>query len=581
MIRSIPARMYTETHLAPQLIAVKKRRQRWLVAGAFCALAAVALAFEFKPAYRAAKGWRARQLAGQAEALTAQEKWPDAAAKAGAAYKLMPNEPAAIRAVAHLQNAGGNATAAIPFWKELEGAKAMSVADRRSYAEDLFRGGMLAEAERELNRVLGAQAPDAAALRLAARMSAARRNFAQAMDFARRAQRLEPTSKEGQLLLGLLEFDAPGSQEKEAGLQALMQVAQDRGKTGLEAIEYLARRDDLPGDAVRKLIPLLKENPVATEAQKLMALDWEMKLEPTQREALLEKKGGECKAADAEARRSFGVWLNMHREFARTLQVIPLAEALTRKDLLLVHLDALAGLKLWKEIEGILDAKGVPLDEVYAELFLARSAMELGQVSKSELHWRRAHLGAAPSPEQMWFLGSYAEKIGETREAELAYKSLTASAKTARPAYEALLRMAEKKGDTAALRGVLREMRGRWPNDTAVENDYAYLSLLGGLEVPACLKIAERLVAQAPQSLPHRTTLALAYHRMAQPARALAVYDGLAIPWERTSPAQRAVHAAVLGSNGKPDEARAEARALRAESLRPEERELIVPWLGS
>ena len=559
---------------------MKKRRQRWLIAGGFCALAGLVLAFEFKPVYRAVKGWRARHLAAQAEDLTGQEKWTDALAKARAAYQLQPGEPAAIRAVAHLQNAAGNAAAAIPFWKELEGAKAVSPADRRSYAEDLFRVGMLAEAEQELNRVLGGPAPEAAALRLAARMSVARRNYEQGMEFARRALRLDPKSKEGQLLLGLLQFDAPGSREKEAGLEALMQVAEDRGKTGLEAIEYLAHKEELPEAEVEKLVLLLKESPVATEAQKLMALDWEMKLQPAQRAALLERKGAECKVADAEARRSFGVWLNLHREFARTLQVIPLAEALTRKDLLLVHLDALAGLKSWQEIEEILGRKGVPLDEVYVELFLARSAMELGEVSKSELHWRRAHLGAAASPEQMWFVGSYAEKIGEIHEAELAYKSLTASAKTARPAYEALLRLADRKGDTTALRGVLREMRGRWQGDIAVENDYTYLSLLGGLEVAAGVKTAERLVAQAPGSLPHRTTLALAYQRSAQPARALAVYDGLVIPWERTSPAQRAVHAAVLGSNGKPDEARAEARALRVESLRPEERELIAPWLG-
>ncbi len=543
-------------------------------------MAALALAFVSKPIYRAAKGWRARQLAGQAEALTAQEKWPDASAKAGAAYKLMPGEPAAIRAVARLQNATGNAAAAIPFWKELEGAKAVSDADRRRYAEDLFHVGLLPEAEQELNRLLGGAAPDAAALRLAARMSAARRNYEQGMEFARRAQRLDPQNMEGQLLLGLLQFDAPGSQEKEAGLRALMQVAQDRGRSGLEAIEYLGHKDGLPGDELQKLIPLLKENAVATETQKLMALDWEIRLQPAQREALLDRKSAECRAAaDAAGQGSFGVWLNAHREFARALQVIPLAEALKRKDLLLVHLDALAGMKSWKEIGEILDRKGVPLDEVYVELFLARCAMELGQVSKSELHWRRAHLGAAPSPEQMWVVGSYAEKIGETREAELAYKSLTASAKTARPAYEALLRMAEKKGDTVALRGILREMRGRWPNDTAVENDYTYLTLLGGQEVSAGLKSAERLVAQSPQSLPHRTTLALAYHRLAQPARALAVYDGLEIPWERTAPAHRAVHAAVLGANGKTSEARAEARALRPESLRPEERELIAAWL--
>jgi hypothetical protein len=38
------------------------------------------------------------------------------------------------------------------------------------------------------------------------------------------------------------------------------------------------------------------------------------------------------------------------------------------------------------------------------------------------------------------------------------------------------------------------------------------------------------------------------------------------------------VYAAVLGANGKTDEARIHADAVRPEQLRTEERELIKPW---
>lgn len=578
-LRCAPRMSTAETSLAPQLLAGKKRRRRRLVAAGVAAVVALGLALAAKPIYRAVKGWRARQMAQAAEALTGQEKWADALAKARAAYQLRPEEPAAIRAVAHLQNAAGNAAAAVPFWKELEGAQAMTAADRRRYAEDLFRTGALEEAGPQLDRVLAAQPGDAAALRLAARMAAARRSYGPALELARRAAELEPASPEGQLLLALLEFDPPGSPQKEAGLRALLQLAQERDKTGLEALAYLARKDGLAGATTEQIIPLLKAHPLATEGHQLLALELEIKAQPAQREALLERKAAECQAADAAAQRGFGVWLNAQREFARTLTLIPRAAAMQRKDLLQVHLDALGGLKKWREIEEILGQKGVPLDEVFVDLFLARSAMELGHTTKARLHWRRAHLAAAPSPEQMWVVGSYAEKVGQTDEAEQAYRSLTASAKTARPAFEALLRLAEKKGDTEALRALLRDMRGRWPKDLAVENDYTYLSLLRGAEAAAGLAGAQRLVAQAPRSLPHRTTLALAWLRAQQPERALAVYDGLEIPWARAAPAQRAVHAAVLGANGQADAARTEARALRPETLRAEERALIAPWL--
>ena len=68
--------------------------------------------FILKPLYRLGKGWRARQLSRQAESFIAAGRWEDAVPKARAAYQLMPDEPAALRAVAQLQSDTGEASAA-------------------------------------------------------------------------------------------------------------------------------------------------------------------------------------------------------------------------------------------------------------------------------------------------------------------------------------------------------------------------------------------------------------------------------------------------------------------------------------
>jgi predicted Zn-dependent protease len=570
--------MPAELHLAPQLQAERMRRRRGLWIAGICTVIALGLALASKPIYRAGKGWRARHLAADAEVLMTEEKWADALTKVKAAYQLEPDEPEAMRAVAHFQNATGNAAAALSFWKQLDELKVLSLTDRRRYAEDLFRSGMLLEAEQQIAPVSQAQPDDAAALRLVARMNAAKGSMEKSLQVAQQAARADPDNKDGRILVGVLQINSPDATEREKGWAALMQLAEDHGKAGLDALGFLTHRNDLPDEKARLLITLLAEHPLASEEQRLVGLDLEIKLQPDQRETFLESRMAKYKTAEATAKRSFGIWLNAHREFSRTLNLIPPAEASKRKDLLLVRLDALAGLNSWKEIQDILGKENVPLDAVYTELFLARSAMELGEANNAALHWRRAHLIAAPSPEQMWFLGTYAEKIGRIDEAELAYKSLTANASTARQAYEALLRLAQRKPSPSAARDLLREMRRRWSNDPAIENDYAYLSLLAGEEVADCLKSAQRLVTEAPRSLPHRTTLALAFFRLKRPAEALAVYDGLQISWVRVPPNQRAVYAAVLGLNGRLDEAKAEAKAIRLEDLRVEEQELIAPW---
>lgn len=555
----------------------KNRRRKWIWLG-ISLIVLAALAFEAKPLYRGLKSWRARHLAAAAEVEIAQERWPEGFAKVQAAYQLAPAEPEVLRTMARFHGLAGRPAVAAAFWQQLKALHRDEPEDRRRLAEEFLRMGAMGEAQGEIERLLKEQPEDARNLRLAARWSAAGRQWDQAISFARHAHEVEPTDLEGVLLWGAVRLEAVEPAVREDGAQALLKLGADPGKAGLQALEALGSKRDLPPATLAKTSTLLKQHPGALEGHRLLALDLDLRLRPAEADTLLDEAVSRYQTAEPAAQRAFGVWLNGRQEYARTLRVLPMEKAFLRKDLLLVHLDALAAQKRWPEIEAILSRKQVPLDAVYAELFLARASMEQGQVSATDLHWRRAHLAAAASPEQMMYLGNYAEKIGETHQAERAFRELISNASVARPAYEALLRLAEKKRDTAALRGLLGEMKGRWPNDSAVLNDYAYLSLLLDKDVAACRGIAAQLVAKTPASLPHRTTLALAAVRLNDPAAALAVYDGLEIPWAQVAAGPRAVYAAVLGLNGKDAEARAVAAALRLEDLRAEERELIKPW---
>jgi hypothetical protein len=567
-----------QKRLAPQLEKQHKRRRTVVIVLIWVAVVFAAALFEIKPALREISFWRARRYAAKAEVDLAAENWSAAQTKALMAYQIQPEEPAAVRAVARLQSLTGGSAGALQFWEILKASGKLNAADRRMQAEDLLRSGMLPEARKEVERLLAEAPNDPLNLRVAAKWAATEKNSEAAINFASRAQAVEPNHLPGRLLLGLLQSEAPAAAVKKAGLQNLLQLADDRGRTGLEALIFLATRKELPPENRSLVIDRLRAHPLASESHRLIALDLELAQKPEQRDAVLDAAVEQYRKADPAAQRTFAVWLNSRKEFDRTLAFLPISEAMKRKDFLLVTLDAMAQQKRWTEIEEILQGKAVPLDEVYTELFLARSSMELGRQSSADLHWRRAHIAASASIEQMKFLASYAEKIGQTDHAELAYRSLTNSAATARDAYESLLRLAEKRRDSAALHDLLGEMVKRWPKDSSVRNDYTYFTLLRGEDLVDGLKTARELVAEAPTSLAHRTTLALANLRLNDPAAASAVYDGLNVPWDRAPSSHRAVYAAVLGAAGKVEEARRQAAAIPADSLRPEERELIAPW---
>jgi hypothetical protein len=148
-----------------------------------------------------------------------------------------------------------------------------------------------------------------------------------------------------------------------------------------------------------------------------------------------------------------------------------------------------------------------------------------------------------------------------------------------RPVFDALLRVVSQTGETPAVRDVLAEMRKRFPEDTAIENDLAYFNLLLGQSIDSSRESAGKLRCAAPGNLAHRTTLALAYCRLNQPAAAVQSYEGLTIPWNQVPASQRAVRAAALGLHGNVQAAQAEVAGIPLDRLRSEEKELIEPWI--
>ncbi len=99
-------------------------------------------------------------------------------------------------------------------------------------------------------------------------------------------------------------------------------------------------------------------------------------------------------------------------------------------------------------------------------------------------------------------------------------------------------------------------------------------------EVDAIVKLAEKLVRDEPASLPHRTLLALALLKQNRAQDALAVYTNLKVPSNAVSASAVAVHASVLASAGRKDEARAEIAKVPSNRLLPEEAMMVLPLRG-
>jgi tetratricopeptide (TPR) repeat protein len=295
------------------------------------------------------------------------------------------------------------------------------------------------------------------------------------------------------------------------------------------------------------------------------------RIEPALRAGSIDQAVAQFSKNGPEDLLALGRWLLQQGEAARVLEVIGAAEALSRQELFLVRLDALASLGRWEEIRQTIEKEKPPIKPLYAEVFQARAAKELGQLREANAHWTLALSHALPNLEQNLYLARYAEKMGEHRVAAKAWRQVARTPAWALRANLAALPSLEKDGDTRGLREAVQQLTRLAPNDPAPCNDAAYLDLLLQENVKAATATAEQLCHAHPEVLAYRTTLALAYLRTHRLAEALALYERVEVPWDKAPARSQAIHAAVLAASG-----RIEAPAVPDSALLlPEERALL------
>ncbi|PYK87262.1 MAG: hypothetical protein DMF47_03720 [Verrucomicrobia bacterium] len=623
---------------AEELRLRRRKRRIWLVVILLFVLAIVVTFFGARPASNAIKAWQARRHAERAFAYIDNAQWNEAQKEAIAGYQLQPGEPQALRAVARFLSRV-HQPEALDFWKQLQNRQSLTREDRRDEVNIALAGNDLSVAEVALKDLLTRKdSPASAADWLLAAQVARQKN--ETNEARKLAQKVLDDSRadertQFQAVLLTLAIATPENTDAasiEAAWARLSKLAEGKTKAALDALVVLAQRalsrpegtGSVPSSSVvpspskekddthhggqaqvvppNDLVRALENHPLAKTPHKLLALDLQMHADPTQRDALISRAIADWKDADAASLVALATWLDGKGEYQRQLDTIPLERALQSRDVFLQHLDALGALDRWSEIKQLLESEHFPLDEVVQRMYIARCNARLGEKTASENNWKRALEAAGGDSGKLMTLAEYAERNGANEMAEVAYATATNESPKLRAAWQGRLRLAQSSGGTKKIHAVLAGMLTIWPNDSAIQNDEAYMRLLllflGGTgSVPSGQKddthhggqaqvvppseelngiehLAEKLVQQNPTSLPHRTLLALARLEQHRPAAAIDVYSNIKVAPNTLSPSALVVHAAVLEANGHHDDAMTEAQ-IPPDKLLPEERDLI------
>ncbi|MDB6039477.1 MAG: hypothetical protein JWM99_3318 [Verrucomicrobiales bacterium] len=561
--------------LLPDLTRTKSLKRRVLFWTTIAL--AIGIAFSARPVYGLFKKRRAASLAQQGQLLIAQKKGDEALAKLQSALQMNPDDLQANYGMAQLLTLSRRAEA-FHFWQIVFSKGGGDAADRLEATKLAIFLKQLDFAEVFLNQILKDKPLQPETLRLAAIYCDLKNESVSAIHFARAYLETNPEAAEIRFLLvrHLLHTQKTDDEKEAKGL--LWKSLRDGGKDVPAAIQLLATAPDLSAPELRELINALEKIP-ANDATRLLKIDLETRLLPEAKDQLISRAVAEAKSSP-EKLLNVCRWLSQKREFGTVEKILPLNKALESKDLFTVYVDALAALGRWNDLENVFNQKSLPLEPVLAELYRARIDGELKKDARSKLHWEQALSLAGQNPDALANIGGYAERIGAWNQATKAYEALVKDPAQTRAAYQGLVRIAEKTGDTAQLRNLMKSLLVLYPKDPAPQNDLAYLNLLLKSDIETARRTAENLVREHPQTLAYRTTLALALLRNNKAAEAKKTYEGVSFNWSEALPGWQAVYTSVLGASGDAEQARKLARSIDRSRLKPEEREIIQSWLN-
>lgn len=546
-----------------------------LALGLFLVLVLTLLGLAALPTYRALKRWRADQLMDGAEKSVERGTLVEAYQAARSAHGLDPNNLRALRMLADMYE-GTGAREALAYRRAVAESGQATPQDRAAYLRTAIRAGRLDLADDFVRKMglSGRADPVVAGIIADLMRMRGQPEEARAIEDLAAASSVLGEKTTAELLQARGRLDSPDPAERAQARATLLRIGASKAPEARDALRLLAGAPDRTEKETQEIIRLLEANPLNPASDFFLAKTLTLELRPDWRGAVLEEARKLWSGGTEEQRVALAEFLLRHGDPQGVLDL----PASRKGRAFLLRLDALARLGRWTTIREELvlaSAEKGALDPFFIEVFQARVAQELREISMAEVRWKQAMAKAAGNPQKLEFLANFAEKSGNLPMAAEAYRSMTKFPGVAVPGYLGLIRVAEKRADVRQLRDVIGELARQLPEDPAPKNDLAYLNLLFNERVDDSLKISRELVAAAPNRAAYRTTLALAYLRKNQPDLALTAYGEERLDWSSALPGWQAVRAAVLAANGRDEEARRLAASVNWDRLKPQERDLI------
>ncbi|MBL9139707.1 MAG: hypothetical protein JNK85_27810 [Verrucomicrobiales bacterium] len=562
----------------PRRPSTRRRRPwLWIVLGIIVTLGVIG-AFTARPAWRAFKAMRANSFIQEAEEFARKEEWSSVFQRLRSALQLAPTNPNVLRYAAQMHGRVGAETS-LRYFEQLLASKHATTLDREEYAAVALRLGYSDLAWNQIESLLEATNASPNALILGAQYYAIKRQVPKALTLARQSIQADPSNPTNTLTLANLLSVSPAAGDLDQALQMLWPFAQTNGQFQLKALSAILFAPNSPRTDREKVEKVLSEMENRPPEAELLYADAQISLDPTQLNRVADDviaKYGHGSPAQVIGAAS---WLNRHRLFARSIEILLPDISFKNEALFRLRYDALVGLGRIRDAYDFVMVDRAPGDPLQLEFLRCNTAIRLKDDAAVESHLRSMIDIARKQPRLLRSVAEFAVRHKKRTIADEANQILSRNKREAVPAFQALLKSADAQGETWVARDYARKLEALKKDDATVKLQIAYYDLLLNENLESATASALALHKAKPEDFNRRAVLALAHLRKDSPKEAAAAIEGQVVRWSRLTPGIRAVVVAAVGGSGKTDVAAKLLLRVPIGSLKPEERDLIRPYL--
>lgn len=562
-------------------------RGRRLVVTILVLLLITAAIFGAKPLYREAKARRALAIAAQAgEALDRGDNAETSRLLRQAALMAFQDKRVAALVTLHAARAGDMASV-VELGKKLTAGEA-SDEETLIFGEMSLAVGRVPDAERASDALQSGLSSEhqARATLLRSRILQAQGNKDEAVEALRAGLAADSSPASDGLrvaLAGLLlsQQEQPAATEAE---QLLEQATGNQGEEGANALRLLcASRVGITPEALREFettADRLRAHPAASKDDEIYLAGLAASADPLRMADIASSlvrnlRGGSDASIDTRVKAAR--WLVGQQQLREVLDLVGEDETSSHAGALMVRLDALSGLEDWENTSSLIEKnRGGSLPDTLYHLFRARIALDRGDAAAAEEEKRqlRQVMVFAESPHVL-FAARYAEAVGWKPEALAAWRTLAADEGARPEAIRGQLRNLPANAPAKEGLALTTELLSLRPDDPSARLSVAYFRLLANEDTEASAEVAEQFLSGNPDSTDFRRVAALARLRTGKPAEALAIWPG-----DNDENRWRALHVAMLREAGQNKAAERAASSVDADSLGPEEKQLLIGGSG-